>query len=133
LERDFTSILCQQDRAAFAVPTNSASPLNGTGIFGTPGISLVGNSYIETITTDPQQSYSRPLHFIGMGRFVELFTKCGTGWMTADTFFISSSSVNDATVGKSDILSVHIGPSRQSRSQNSRRKSDSTMLASLGQ
>jgi hypothetical protein len=32
------------------------SPLNGTGIFGTPGISLVGSRYFETITTDPQQS-----------------------------------------------------------------------------
>jgi hypothetical protein len=32
------------------------SPLNGTGIFGTPGLSLVGSRYIETITTDPQQS-----------------------------------------------------------------------------
>jgi hypothetical protein len=39
---------------------------------------------------------------------------------------------NDATVGKSDILSAHIGPSCQSRSLNLRHKSDSRMLASLG-
>jgi hypothetical protein len=32
------------------------SPLNGTGIFGTPGLSLIGSRYIEAISTDPLQS-----------------------------------------------------------------------------
>jgi hypothetical protein len=30
-----------------------AFPVNGTGIFGPPGASLVGDAYTETITTDP--------------------------------------------------------------------------------
>jgi hypothetical protein len=35
----------------YADTTNA--PLNQTGIFGTPGASLVGDAYTETITTDP--------------------------------------------------------------------------------
>src|SRR5258708_3063345 len=30
-----------------------AGPADGTGIFGTPGVSLAGDAYTETITTDP--------------------------------------------------------------------------------
>jgi hypothetical protein len=33
--------------------SNGGTLLNGTGIFGTPGTSLIGDTYTETITTDP--------------------------------------------------------------------------------
>lgn len=48
------------------------SPVDGTGIFGSPGVSIVGSPYTETITTDPLQSsliaFSPPINIERSGR-----------------------------------------------------------------